>query len=67
MSFGKRKPIIIRRPDDTEVEYCSQSEAARHEPLNQSDISEMCRLGISRNGYKATWKPDVQTESSPEK
>lgn len=56
------KPIVVTRPDGTEVDYPSQSAAARGENLKQSPISEMCR-GVRANlkGYKARWKDSATT------
>lgn len=53
------RAVILTRPDGTEVEYPSQSAAARAEGFRQSPISEMCR-GAKKGyrGYKARWKVD---------
>jgi hypothetical protein len=60
------RPVIITRPDGTEVEYQSQSAAARAEPLiQQSLISEMCRgKRASLHGYKARWAQVITPGSS---
>jgi hypothetical protein len=52
----KVKGVMITRPDGTEIEYASQSAAARGEGMTQSPVSEMCR-GVKKHhrGYKARW------------
>lgn len=57
MNIASVRAVIITRPDGTEIEYTSQSAAARAEGLMQSPISEMCR-GVRKaiKGYKARWK-----------
>lgn len=53
-----KKAVIITRADGTEIEYASQSEAARGEKLvYQSIISKMCR-GKQKDhmGIKARFK-----------
>lgn len=54
---GMKRAVIITKPDGTEVEYESQSEATRRERLLQTKISAMCRgmLSIHR-GHKARFK-----------
>lgn len=57
MNFKSSRPIIITRPDGSEVEYPSQAAAARDLKLHQSPISEMCRgYKKTHHGYKARWK-----------
>ena len=65
-NFGLGVPVIVTRPDGTEVEYESQSEAARTENLHQSPISEMCR-GVKKTyrGYTARFKGPVGSKSAP--
>lgn len=56
---GIARPIIITRPDGTEVEYPSQSAAAKIEPIFQTYISAMCRKHVAMYaGYKARFKED---------
>lgn len=58
MNLKSAKSIVITRPDGTEVEYPSQSAAARGEPrITQSALSQLCRQphGKKTNGYQARW------------
>ena len=69
MNLNKIRPVIITRPDGTEVEYANQTVAARGESqLGQAIISQLCR-GVKKinRGYKARFKlPDhlIPLESS---
>lgn len=56
--MAQSKAVIITRPDGTEIEYKSQSEASRREPIgSQSKISQMCLGRIPQsNGFKARFK-----------
>lgn len=64
---ARGKAVIITRPDGTEVEYASQSMAARGEKgLAQSPISELCR-GVKSDylGFKARFKTDASVSPTP--
>ena len=56
-SYPQSKPVIVTHPDGTEVEYVSQSEAGRREPITHTDVSDLCRRRRKHvKGYKARFK-----------
>ena len=53
---GKPKAVIVIRPDGSEHEYPSGSQAARFERVDQVQISQMCRNGKQIAGLRARFK-----------
>lgn len=66
MNYKKMKAVMITRPDGTEMQYPSQSDAARNEHIHQTYISELCRkVKQEYRGYKARFHDEPGSQVSP--